>query len=161
MKYAILNGQKVFRVDLNHSEVSIACPDEVEAGWLYQNSEFIPPPGSLAYAKKRAKETINNIRNYKLSLPVIYDNNYYDADTRSQFNLASIVSAGNVNIPLPNNFMWRTSDNQNIPFNRQQLVELSATMINNTNTIYQESWQKKALIDAATTVEEVENITWN
>lgn len=159
MKYAFLNGNKVFKVEDTPSDIAIECADEVQAGWLY-NGTFNPPPGSLAFARNQKLQEINSLRSVYLESPVTYNGNLYDADKNSSANLVAVVSAVNAGIPLPTGFNWRTADNTNVTLNAVQLVELASTMLATTNSIYATSWAKKELVNLATTIEEVNNVVW-
>lgn len=160
MKYAFLNGQKVYKLQDTASEYAVSCSDDVEIGWLYINGTFIAPPGTLSYAKLRKLQEINSLRNVKLVQPVIYNSNPYDTDNKSIQNLSSTIAAYSTGIPFPEDYVWRTADNRNIPATLEDLKAILVKVTNQVNTIYTESWDKKKQVEQSTTISAVDSISW-
>lgn len=160
MKYAFLNGNKVFKVEDTYSNIAIECADNVTAGWLRTADGFSPPPDSLEFIKDRKNQEINTIRSVKLSEPVLYSGHYFDADKESSANLVAVVSAVSAGIPLPDGFTWRTANNDNVMLSVVDLISLAGTMLAVTNNIYFQSWAKKGEVLYASTIEEVLAISW-
>lgn len=160
MKYAILNGQKVWRIQDSPSFNAISCSDEVEVGWLFINGKFSPPPGTLSYERKRKIQEINNIRKTKLSYPVYYKNYYFDTTDQSISNLTTLVSGLNAGIVLPVDFTWRSADNVNVIMTKEDLQKLLELMITNTNEVYKQSWELKKQVEQSTTLKALESIVW-
>jgi len=94
------------------------------------------------------------------SSTVTYNGNSYQVDRVSSGLITSAVVAVGAGIPLPTGFVWRTSNNINVPFAQADLVALGGLALQNTNTLYAHSWAQKALINAATTIDAVNAITW-
>lgn len=159
MKYAFLNGQKVYKVQETASEYAVSCMDEVEVGWLYKNGEFLPPPGTLKFEKQKKLQEINNIRSYKLAQPVLYNSNPYDSDQKSIQNLTNTIAAYSSQ-PLPNNYTWRTADNQNIVVTLEDLKAILLKIMEQVNLIYNTSWEKKQQVEQSTTIQAVQSIVW-
>lgn len=160
MKYAILNGQKVYRVQETASDLAVSCPDDVEVGWLYRDGQFVPPPGSLFYAKTRKRQEINNLRGVKLKEPIIFNGIPFDSDTGSINTISSYLAGYNNGVPFPNSFIWRSADNTNVPMTLVELNSLLAALIEHLNSIYVQSWEKKQEIEQSTTIKAVESISW-
>lgn len=160
-KYVILNGNKVYQVLEEPTEQTISAPDQVEPGWLYQFGEFSPGPGSLAYHKASKRSEINAIRDYKMSKPTPYLGDLFDSDRNSVLNLTSVISAFSNGVPIPENFTWRSATNKNVPMDLAKLVGLAGAILQQSNTIYNESWQKKVEVSSASTCEEVSCIGWD
>jgi hypothetical protein len=58
-------------------------------------------------------------------------------------------------------FVDRSKSNVDHPLNAAQIIELGVAIAGKIQEIYQKSWDLKARITAAQTVEEVREVTWN
>ena len=160
MKYAILNGQKVYKVQETPTDIGVSCPQDVEAGWLYLNGQFIPPPGSLVYEKLRKQKEINNQRTIKLAEPVLFKNSYFDTNQNTIINLTAAISAFNSGLLFPDEYYWRTVDNQNVLLSLEELTTLLQLITSKVNNVYSQSWNLKQQVEEATTLDEVYSIVW-
>lgn len=115
---------------------------------------------TLDEAKSDKHAEITTARDAAIGTEIEYGGYAYDADSRSQSNLTATVAACNAGILLPEGFVWRTADNQNVPMDATALAGLAAVMLVQGNAAYQKSWQLKAQLDAAATVAAVEQIVW-
>jgi len=113
-------------------------------------------PWSIEYAKNRKRRQIDSERDEAIVAGFTWGGHEWDADTVSRANLTCVASAVTAGIPLPSGFTWRTKDNQNVPVTDTDVLSLGAAMIAHVNTKYQAAWGRKAVVDAATTMEEVE-----
>lgn len=161
MKYAILNGQKVFKVQNTESEITIGCPDNVEPGWLYVDGDFVAPPGTLEFARKKKLAEINTTRTNKLDQPVSFGGYLWSASPVAVLNLTQVMGLINSGETVPAKFTWRTIDNQNVPATAANLIALNKAIFTHTYTVYKQSWNLKDQVLAATTVAEIEAIVWN
>jgi hypothetical protein len=89
-----------------------------------------------------------------------FEGNQFGADLVSRTNLIGTVGSIQAGIPLPDGFTWRTLDEQNVPMTADALVALGAALLVHCNTQYAKSWALKAQVDATTTADEVEAISW-
>jgi len=106
--------------------------------------------------EKRLRE-INALRERKLEGEVVFKGATFQCNARSRNNLtATAVMLANGG-SLPENFAWRSSDNQNIPMTREDLFAFHAAVTAWVYNHYKVSWEHKAAIDSLTTVEDVRN----
>jgi len=113
-------------------------------------------PWSLDLAKNRKTRLVERARDNAISSGVVWNNYTWDCDTQSRANLTSVVATISAGVLLPNNFVWRTKDNQNILMSSDDVVALSSAMLTHVNEAYQESWQRKAVVASASTEAEVD-----
>ena len=111
----------------------------------------------LERAKERKLKQITEDRNTAIAQPVTVHGLPWQADEVSQRNLSNEIlttSAGVFLTPV-----WRDANNDNMTVTSiQQLVDIAAAMKLQTLTAYQTSWARKAAVEAATTVEEVDAV---
>ena len=62
------------------------------------------------------------------------------------------------NINLPANFTWRDMDNNDVPITEETIKAFATAMNAFMNDCYVASWDRKAQLDAATTIEEIRDI---
>lgn len=121
----------------------------------------VPDPiETVGEAKARRKTQLNEEREAALVSGVAYNGYTFDTDERSRSNVVGTVGAINAGIPLPTGFTWRTSDNQDVPMTEAQMVELAGLLLEHVNTTYAKSWQLKAQVDDAASIDEVDAVVW-
>lgn len=144
------------------NETSQEWQDFINNSSDYSPSAVLFRKLDLAGLKEYKKQEINQAReNAREKEGAEYDNDLFDIDEKSQANITAIVSmllANNV----PEQFVsiYRSKTNKDHSFNKAQMVELGTIIGTKVTEIYQKSWDLKALIDNATTKEEIESITW-
>lgn len=99
-------------------------------------------------AKNRKRALINTERTTRVNSGISWNGNIWDTADESRNNLASTLAVINAGGQLPVGFTWRTADNQNIVIDATALKALSEAMMVQTNTYYQESWIRKAALEA-------------
>jgi hypothetical protein len=104
---------------------------------------------SIAQQRHILRHRVNNVRADKLVESISFNGNTYDADEQSIQNLTGIVAAIASGITLPHDFTWRTSDNQNVVFDTNSLLQFAATVMSRRNIIYTKSWQLKDAINSS------------
>lgn len=115
-----------------------------------------PPPPTLAQLKTVKGYQINTDRDRAIAGAVTYLDVPFDCDDRSRTNLTGAITAFKAGVPVPQNFVWRSADNRNIPMALDDLVGLAAAMLAHVNSIYTLSWSRKAALEAASTPEDIE-----
>lgn len=138
-------------------------PNNAGIGWSDNGDGTFSEPVitiSLEEAKSARIQHINGQRNNAINGGVIYDGNTYDTDDQSRKNLTSIYAGITNSYTLPTGFMWRTTDDIDIPFSTSEINGLSHAVLDHVNTQYRISWTLKDAINAATTVIDVNLITW-
>jgi len=111
----------------------------------------------LPIAKLKKYNEINNQRDAQITQNVTVFNRPWQADERSQDLLTKTITMIQFGIPLPPS--WRDANNDSMPLSSvTQLVQIAGAIAYNTQVAYNTSWARKAALEAATTVEEVEVI---
>ncbi len=105
-------------------------------------------------AEKWAK--INEYREVVLNRGLWYMGYLWGSDERSRANITGVTAGVATGIPLPDGFTWRDNNNNNVPFTSTNIVTLGAYMLGYVNWVYNASWQMKNVIDAMTTLEELD-----
>ena len=163
------NDLENLKADCSFNNISINAYELIEDenepqvgydGKLYINGST--PDEPLDNLKSVKKQEINQAREQaRLNEGAEYDNDLFDIDEKSQANITAIVSmliANNV----PDNYIsiYRSKTNVDHKLTKLQMVELGTTIGAKVTEIYQKSWLLKKKVDEATTIEEVESITW-
>jgi hypothetical protein len=117
--------------------------------------EVTPYAPDFAKLRINKKRQIDIEREQAIASGVEYDGNQFDSDRVSISNLTGTVSAFSAGVPFLNGFVWRSSDNQNIPMTLQDLIGLSAAMLAHVNTCYHTAWHRKENVDNAETEQEI------
>lgn len=89
-----------------------------------------------------------------------YDNDKFDIDETSQSNILAQIKVAELLQNDKATYVYRSKTNQSHLFNVYQLQELGLTIAQKVSEIYIRSWDLKAKIDAAETIEEVNAIEW-
>jgi hypothetical protein len=101
-------------------------------------------------------ETTKNINCFK---PVSAVGYLWQVDTRSQNLISSAILLSELGVvPVPPT--WRTLDNVDVAITVTELKAIAAAAAYQTSMSYAKSWELKALVNTATTVEEVNAIEW-
>lgn len=151
--------------------------DELDASGTVVRSRFVLGPydiladghtwvehnPSLEDYKTQQKQLIESWRDEACGAPVtvvVGGVSYqFQADERSQSLLSNSLLLVNIGAaPVPS--AWRTLDNQDIAVTLTDLHNIATAMATNAATAYPHSWTLKAQVDVATTVSEVQAITW-
>jgi hypothetical protein len=117
----------------------------------------------LCILKSVKKQDINQAREQaRLNEGAEYNNDLFDIDEKSQANITAIVSMLMAN-NVPEQFVsiYRSKTNVDHKLTKLQMVELGTVIGAKVTEIYKKSWDLKALVDNASTKEEVEKIKWN
>ena len=117
---------------------------------------------SLEEAKKLQHGTINGRREANRATAVVeYAGDTFEVNKTSQENMNSIATAAILDIQNGGNtvFTYRSATNVNHDFTAAQIIQLSLLMVAKVSEVYGESWDLKALVYAADTVEEVVAVT--
>lgn len=119
--------------------------------------------GRLDRVKENKRKAINAEREKRLNdLTVMLDGVEYDADQEGRANVTATVSAINAGvIPVPDPLSWRDFQNNTQSLSHAKLLELAGIMFAAVDSIYQTSWAIKSQIDSASTIEEVNAISWS
>jgi hypothetical protein len=113
------------------------------------------PDAVLNEYKKQKKKQIEAERDAACVQPVTAFGHVWDADKRSQELLISAITVAQAGGALP--AVWRDHDNNNVPISSiNDLLAIVNAIADQTQTAYFQSWARKAAVDAAQTIDEVE-----
>jgi len=135
----------------------IACDAWVGIGHVYTGGVFGEAPKTLEETKTLKLTQITRDRDAQIAQPVTVHGLPWQADEVSQRNLSNEILTASAGVFLTP--VWRDANNNNMTITDiQQLVDIAAAMKLQTLTSYQTSWARKAAVEAATTVPEVQAI---
>lgn len=84
----------------------VACPDDVQVGWLYDGDEFTEPPAAtLAERQAAAWERIKTERDRRKYLGVKVGAHWFHSDDPSRIQQLALAMMGNA---IPAGLMWKT-----------------------------------------------------
>ena len=115
---------------------------------------------TLEKLKDQAKGKINQIRKIIINFGVVYKGIKFDSDEETISRLSAIISSAQLGNPLPDNFAWRSANNEMIPMTMTELIELLNVMTQNVSSTYSTSWEKKQQIDNAQSEDEIAAVKW-
>lgn len=132
--------------------------------WMYHEYEkwvslgnTADPIYTLDEVKTKKKIEIERDRDEAIAQQVFVHNRYWQARPTDVDNLSQEILTVQAGVPISP--VWRDANNDNMVLtNVSQLIEIAAAMKVQKLTAYQNSWIRKASVDAATTIEEVEAI---
>jgi len=110
----------------------------------------------LSAMKLKKWNDINAYREVVLNRGIWFMGYLFGSDERSRANVTGVVAGVTAGIPLPDGFTWRDNNNNNVPFNAQALVGLAAYIMLYVNQVYAYSWGLKNVVDACSTLAEVD-----
>lgn len=130
-----------------------AC-DLRQCEYLGEVALDLHPDALLAEAKATKKRNIEADRDAECELPVTANGHTWDADKRSQELLNGAIALAQVGGPLPD--VWRDADNNDVPITSiADLLAIAEVIAQQVRAAYARSWQRKAMLEAATTIDEV------
>jgi hypothetical protein len=116
-------------------------------------------PPTLVTVKATKIKQIESSRDAAILLDVTALGTQWQADDRSQKLLGDALTLATAGLPLPS--VWRDSFNNNLAITGiGQLLAIAGAMAVQTQSAYAKSWTLKAQVDAATTLAEVNAVTW-
>ena len=124
----------------------------------YEDRAYMYTPWDADKEKIKKEKDINLDRANALDAGFEWEGNRFDADNLSRTNLAGYVAMVDANINLPANFTWRDMDNNDVPITEETIKAFATAMNTFMNDCYVASWDRKAQLDAATTIEEIRDI---
>lgn len=105
-------------------------------------------------------DIINQERSKVIGYTFEHDGVMYDADLGSLINLISTLVVISLGMELPNNFVWRSANNEDIPHTAETLTSLGIAMWQARNEVYQKSFNKKSELQDAEKPDEISIKDW-
>jgi len=113
---------------------------------------------TLEEIKEKKCLEINSIRDKKLNMGVLFRGKMFESQEKSRNILAAYAAKLAVReTKLPDDFTWRSIDNQNIPMTKELVLKFHSQMTDWVYLNFKASWDHKAAIDELTEIEAVEN----
>ena len=139
--------------------VSYTNPPSINLGWTYTESTPVQSNGTWHQSwttslrsKEEIKQQISNKR-YEVEVGgVVIDNNKYSTDRESQTKYVAVA----VDISQQSNIdswsiTWKTSDNQFVSLNANQMTQLISSVRQHVQSCYDKEFEYYELIDNANT----------
>lgn len=141
--------------------IYINCPDGM-SHIIDGVPVYIEETPLLEEAKQKKKQMINTIRDEEESKPFLFNNKLFDADPLSIKRLLIAIQAAQAAISTGNSFSitWTCADNTTTDLTENDFLNLLVTMTQRGVELHERARGVKTQVDAATTVEEVNAITW-
>ncbi|WP_126457906.1 DUF4376 domain-containing protein [Sulfuritortus calidifontis] len=133
------------------------APHRPDAVYDVIHRVWVDPPDttpSIAEVKAAKKLQIEAERDAQCVANVTVNGHVWQADKRSQELLGQAISLAQAGLPLPS--VWRDADNNDVPVTSiADLLAIAGVIAQQVQTAYSTSWARKAALEAATTIEEV------
>lgn len=130
--------------------------EQAAAGMLGAVAPYVP---NVARVKAAKFAEIEASRDAAVAANATALGYQWQADDRSVKLLNGAITLGAQGAPLP--AVWRTADNINMPVSSlADLLAIAGAIAAQTQTAYARSWVLKAAVESATTIQQVEAITW-
>lgn len=107
--------------------------------------------------RNRRYAEIDNLLKEQLRQGVVFNGNSFSSDEESRSLLDALTTR--LLIPgaqLPEDFVWRSSDNRNIPMTKEEILSFHTAMTEWVYQLHRVSWKHKAALDKAERVPEAE-----
>ena len=129
-------------------------------GYIYDGANFTAPVVvvTLAEAQKTQLDLMDTSYEAANTEPIPYMGTTFQADQDSQNLIASVITA--CGGALPAGFVWYDTNNSPVPMTFVQLQGLAASILMRGQPLFNKKQQLKASIRDASTVAQVEAITW-
>lgn len=151
-----LGTNNVFYASIGMTEMEVE--QSYTGGWYLSGYAPQQPLDELKFAKcmeiNRAREKA------RLEEYAEYNGDKFDIDETSQSNILAQIKVAELLQNDKATYVYRSKTNQSHLFNVYQLQELGLIIAQKVSEIYMRSWDLKAKIDAAETIEEVNAIEW-
>ena len=138
----------------------VDCPDDCQAyAWTYSEGIFSPPDqaGMLDMVKAVKLAQIERDRDAACVANVAAHGRIWQADARSQALLGQAITLASAGLPLP--AYWRDFDNADMAITSlADLLAIAGAIAVQVQFAYATNWARKAALEAAVTVLDVEAV---
>jgi hypothetical protein len=128
-----------------------------------EDTPEVQPDRTLAEAKALKREELNAERDSHEAAGFMFGEHLLDSNERSvlRITVASMTARLAVEQGQPYSIEWTTAENYKITLTGEQVMSLPYYLALNAQALHDKCGSLKALVEAATTVEEVEAINWD
>lgn len=130
--------------------------------WDKDQWAWVETPEAVTNARAAARERINVARNAAEREPFAAFGKTFDADDKAIQRILGAAQAAVVAKQLgqPLSIEWTCADNTTLAMDADMLVEIPVILAQAADTLHQRARSLKAQIDAATSLAEIEAVTW-
>lgn len=130
--------------------------------WDKDQWAWVETPEAVTDARAAARERINVARNAAEREPFAAFGKTFDADDKAIQRILGAAQAAVVAKQLgqPLSIEWTCADNTTLAMDADMLVEIPVILAQAADTLHQRARSLKAQIDAATSLAEIEAVTW-
>lgn len=130
--------------------------------WDKDQWAWVETPEAVTDARAAARERINVARNAAEREPFAAFGKTFDADDKAIQRILGAAQAAVVAKQLgqPLSIEWTCADNTTLAMDADMLVEIPVILAQAADALHQRARSLKAQIDAATTLAEIEAVTW-
>lgn len=111
--------------------------------------------------RARKLQEISDARETRLTQGMWFQGCLYDCDLIARSNVSSTCTGILMGHVLSPDFLWRTYDNQGVPFDNAKMKQFGLTMLEYIDKVYVASWQIKAMVEAMTDVQEIKSFEYD
>lgn len=160
--YLGYQGDKIIFYTENELDKMLYCLDKseyTEDGYVLVNDEYVLKTDEKAVNQAKEAKIIENdtARDEALNQGVEYKGVLFDSDTDQKVNLLAIVST----MDDEQTIIWYGKDNQPLECDKQDLINIGGLITMLHSFCWNKNAEIKALINRASTIEDVENIEIN
>lgn len=139
--------------------------DSQNIQWVIRDKTEQELENELNNAKQSRLTYISENRDSTLNQLICnWNDDQWDARETDSTRIANVLTmieqAGNLGMPTPSTIDWRTYDDQTRSLTVPELIQLGASMFQAQQVVWYKQAMLKDMILAATTIEEVNTITW-
>lgn len=156
----IKNGETKSYHALKQLYPNLSFPkDSPPDGW----QEYEKPEPTLDELKQRKKNEINAERDRLETAGFLFNGVLFDSDQRSADRIQIATIAANSSLLNQTTFSvnWRDMDNNEHELDAQGMLALTKAFANHGMALHEQAKALKTQVDACTTKEEVDAITWS
>lgn len=128
-----------------------------ELGAFPANAVFTAPQKTLDELKADKINEFKNIRDAEEVKPIAYNGNLFDFDDKARDRINSAIIALDI---TGQSIEWTTADNTNVLVTANDLRGVVANVAVRSNELHVKYRELKEQVEACTTKEELENISW-
>lgn len=135
---------------------------QIQTGVLKLHNQVIPVEKTLEQVKQDRRTYINQRRDLLEKDGFPYMDKIIQSDVVSSIRISVATQSAQVALQFnqPFSIDWATKDNSILTLDAMGMIGMSLAIAEYANTLHLHARDKKALIDEATTIEEVELISW-
>ena len=128
-----------------------------ELGAFPANAVFTAPQKTLEQLKADKINELKTIRDTEEVKPIAYNGNLFDFDDKARDRINSAIIALSI---TSQSIEWTTADNTNVLVTADDLRSVIAAVAMRSNELHAKYRELKEQVEACTTKEELENISW-